>query len=449
MSSNDYVTDQFGNKGFFLENVSGKKCSPLENGQYPSNCYFSVDVRSGGPTTDQFGNKIGGGRPSEFAPIQDRSLMDTVVCGNASDLDTCSDNYNCQINDVTNRVIKDGQPQENAREYLNNNRKALNTGYWNNKWSKDEDVCDWEGVECVSYGENDKYISNVDISQDYFKPLPNMCSDSINGVFTQEDWENKQRQACSNLDEDKCNDNEFCLYGSSGSNSCGSVSRLEARGECSQGEVTQSCQLDPKYIREHKKNKNEKIFEDFRKHGNGFVSDVGLVNNVSVPKSSSKDYFSDDSLQIASGLTRTIQRDNQEIGVKGIVERSALSDYYFSDENIKVVQDTIRYKVFKDTQDKYIIDYQSPQELFIVMRSILLQHANFKVGADKLLDEIRALNKMVVDWCAPEIVQNVKLYGDDGGYIDRLTNLPEPIDFPAYTDKPSNRTYDLSQFVGI
>ena len=46
-----------------------------------------------------------------------------------------------------------------------------------------------------------------------------------------------------------------------------------------------------------------------------------------------------------------------------------------------------------------VIDYQSTQELFIIMRSILLQHANFKINQQKLIKEIKKLNKMVVDYC--------------------------------------------------
>ena len=57
-----------------------------------------------------------------------------------------------------------------------------------------------------------------------------------------------------------------------------------------------------------------------------------------------------------------------------------------------------------------VIDYQSTQELFIVMRSILLQHANFKINQQKLFDEFGKLNKMVVDYCVKEVSSNVQQY---------------------------------------
>lgn len=186
------------------------------------------------------------------------------------------------------------------------------------------------------------------------------------------------------------------------------------------------------------------IFDTFN---NGFVSDVRSVDNVNTfttDAESSEDYFSEQSLARATGVTRTMDRDNQSTGVKGILETSALSDYYFSDENIKVIQDTIRYRVYQETN--LVVDYQSPQELFIVMRSIILQHANFKVTGNELINELRALNSMVVSYCVGEVASNVVQYQ---GYLDDLERLPTPIDRPTFSDREINNTYDISRFIGF
>ena len=44
--------------------------------------------------------------------------------------------------------------------------------------------------------------------------------------------------------------------------------------------------------------------------------------------------------------------------------------------NTKVIQDTIRYRVFKETNK--VISEQDSDKLYIVMRSILLQFGNFR-----------------------------------------------------------------------
>ena len=113
------------------------------------------------------------------------------------------------------------------------------------------------------------------------------------------------------------------------------------------------------------------------KFNNGRVPDVSMVENI--VKTREGDVL--------------IRNDNRETGVKGIVEETVLSDTFFSEMNTKVIQDTIRYHVYKKTN--FVVEYQSPQELFIIMRSILLQHANFKIGQTELIQEVQKLNKLV------------------------------------------------------
>ena len=69
----------------------------------------------------------------------------------------------------------------------------------------------------------------------------------------------------------------------------------------------------------------------------------------------------------------TIIIDTQSTdSVKGILEESNLSRLFFSPQNIEALHSMIRYYVHKMTDGK-VVSKQSPDELFIVMRSILLQ----------------------------------------------------------------------------
>ena len=105
---------------------------------------------------------------------------------------------------------------------------------------------------------------------------------------------------------------------------------------------------------------------------NGRVKDAMKVAENAV----SQDIFND----------IVIKRDNSENSVKGIVEETALSNYYFSKMNTDIVHDTIRYNIYKNTGD--VVSRQSENELFIIMRSILLQYGNFRSGYDELKNEI-------------------------------------------------------------
>lgn len=136
-----------------------------------------------------------------------------------------------------------------------------------------------------------------------------------------------------------------------------------------------------------------------------------------------------------------INKDNQDTSVKGIVEKTAVSDVFFSDMNMDIVQKSIRYGVNQRTGK--VVAKQSDNTIYIIMRSILLQYANFRVGVADLADEIRSLNSRVVEYCVDNISSNVQQYI---GYIKDLEKLPVPLDRPVYHNK-NNFTYDISNLL--
>lgn len=136
-----------------------------------------------------------------------------------------------------------------------------------------------------------------------------------------------------------------------------------------------------------------------------------------------------------------INKDNQETSVKGIVEKTAVSDVFFSDMNMDAVHKSIRYGVNQRTGK--VIAKQSDNTIYIIMRSILLQYANFRVGVADLAEEIRSLNSRVVEYCVDNISSNVQQYA---GYIKDLEKLPVPLDRPVYHNK-NNFTYDISNLL--
>ena len=134
----------------------------------------------------------------------------------------------------------------------------------------------------------------------------------------------------------------------------------------------------------------------------------------------------------------TIIIDTQSTdSVKGILEETNLSRLFFSPQNIEALQSMIRFYVSKLTNG-HIVSNQSPDELFIVMRSILLQYANF-INTN-VLQEIKRLNSKVVRICSDKVAQEVLQYNK---YIVDLQNLPVPLDNPHYANK-NNFTYDIS-----
>lgn len=136
-----------------------------------------------------------------------------------------------------------------------------------------------------------------------------------------------------------------------------------------------------------------------------------------------------------------IHKDNKLTSIKGIVENTSLNEIFFSDVNMDVIQKSIRYGVNQKTEK--IISNQPENIIYIIMRSILLQYGNFRVTVEDLSEEVRGLNKRVVDYCVDNISSNVQQYV---GYIKTLEKMPVPLDRPAYHNK-NNYTYDISNII--
>ena len=121
---------------------------------------------------------------------------------------------------------------------------------------------------------------------------------------------------------------------------------------------------------------------------------------------------------------------------KGILEETLVTKLLFSPKNIKALQDSIRYYVFKKTQQN--ISNQSDEQLYIIIRAIALEFGNFVVPDP--VKEVTRLNMMIIDRCVNNIIVELVEYNR---YVNDLSKLPVPLDNPHYSNK-NNFTYDIS-----
>lgn len=90
--------------------------------------------------------------------------------------------------------------------------------------------------------------------------------------------------------------------------------------------------------------------------------------------------------------------------LKGIQQKSNLSDTFFSIKNVNVLQLQIIQRVFKKTQ--VTIGKQSQIELNHVMRSIYFSESrNLEYSIE---DQVRQLNESVLRYCVDNIVTNLR-----------------------------------------
>lgn len=112
--------------------------------------------------------------------------------------------------------------------------------------------------------------------------------------------------------------------------------------------------------------------------------------------------------------------------LQGNWQNSPLSLAYFSKENIMMIQNGIRKGVYDKSKGQYLVGNQSEDVLKVIMRSTFLQYsANMP---DKIADQIKSLNKIVLDYCIKQV------YGEAQGYQQYLydaSTLVVPIERPV------------------
>jgi hypothetical protein len=96
----------------------------------------------------------------------------------------------------------------------------------------------------------------------------------------------------------------------------------------------------------------------------------------------------------------------------GLWDDTQLSRLFFSKENVAILQNGIRYGVFRASKGQYTVDNQDIDSLKIIMRSIFLQHcANM---SNNVTEQITELNDLVLQYAVKQV------YGEAQGYIKYL-----------------------------
>jgi hypothetical protein len=107
--------------------------------------------------------------------------------------------------------------------------------------------------------------------------------------------------------------------------------------------------------------------------------------------------------------------------LKGIQTDNILNQAFFSQKNIKIIQNLLRFKVQEKTGN--IISNQSNTELTIIMRAIFFQNAkNLPTNIPEQIDE---LNNIVIESILPNIISNVQQYQK---YLENKRQIPAPIE---------------------
>lgn len=121
--------------------------------------------------------------------------------------------------------------------------------------------------------------------------------------------------------------------------------------------------------------------------------------------------------------------------IKSIHSESKLSQVFFSNENINLLQDLIRHTVWRRSHKKHIIGRQSDLQLKIIMRSIYFQYGQ---NLNCLIKEqIKKLNEIVVNECVPKILSEVQQFIH---YKKDVSGLAVPLERPKYLNNAGTKS---------
>ena len=111
---------------------------------------------------------------------------------------------------------------------------------------------------------------------------------------------------------------------------------------------------------------------------------------------------------------------------EGLWTDTPLSQAYFSEQNIQIVQNGIRAGIYQLSNGQYVIGPQDCDSLKIIMRSVYLQHAANQ--PTNIPNQISELNKIVLNYCIQQVYSEAQGYIQ---YINDASTLVVPIAHPV------------------
>lgn len=117
-----------------------------------------------------------------------------------------------------------------------------------------------------------------------------------------------------------------------------------------------------------------------------------------------------------------------------------LTRVYFSQKNIDAVHKAIQYRVYQNHGTR--IAKQSDTEVRVIMKSIYFLHAqNLE---DKIADQVRCLNKRVIDFAEEQIVTQLKQYTV---FQHDHNNLPTLMEHPQNSSTKGDKVLSMDGFI--
>ena len=125
---------------------------------------------------------------------------------------------------------------------------------------------------------------------------------------------------------------------------------------------------------------------------------------------------------------------------EGLWDSTPLSQAFFSQQNIQIIQNGIRAGVYQRSNGQYVIGPQDCDSLKVIMRSVFLQHAANQ--PNNIPQQISELNKIVLNYCIQQVYSEAQGYMK---YVDDVSTLVVPIAHPVQASN-TDRTIEFKSW---
>lgn len=149
-------------------------------------------------------------------------------------------------------------------------------------------------------------------------------------------------------------------------------------------------------------------------------SNTGLTNIYMEGRESSRFFTKKTSHYTLNGKESEDTKIVNDV-LKGIVETSEVSRFFFSAKNINHLNKLISKKVYLLSKKKYIIGKQNEKELVTIMRNIYLEHGLNQ--NENVMQQVADLNFRVLTFAVPNVLNNIQSYL---GYMKDHSGNPIP-----------------------
>jgi hypothetical protein len=119
-------------------------------------------------------------------------------------------------------------------------------------------------------------------------------------------------------------------------------------------------------------------------------------------------------------------------------EDTPLSRAYFSEANMRILQNGIRAGVYRKSNQQYVVGMQDNDALNTIMRSVFLQHAANQ--PTHIAEQIQQLNQLVLDYCIFHVYSEAQSYVK---YLKDVSTLPVPIAMPIVESQRDKNNYTM------